>query len=120
MRFIRLLLANQIACIFRSNDNTRYHNFFFNNSIYKTCQTLLHVNIDKEGVGFFSVYLTFCHTIMFMIVVVRRNHLIRMAESINKIESIKTKQCIVTFLKIEKFVLLCLSNQIYCSKKLSP
>ena len=54
MRFICLLLANQIAYIFRSNDNTRYHNFFFNNSIYKKCQTLLHVNIDKgRGGGFF-------------------------------------------------------------------
>ena len=38
--------------------------------------------------------------------VFRRNHLIRLAES--------------TFLKKDRFLLLCLSNQIYCSKKHSP
>ena len=40
----------------------------------------------------------------------RKNHLIRLAELI------KTKRSIVTFLENDKFILLCLSNQIYCSK----
>ena len=42
--------------------------------------------------------------------VFRRNHSIRLAESI------KTKRSIVTFLKSDRFLLLCLSNRIYCSK----
>ena len=46
--------------------------------------------------------------------VFRRNHLIRLAESKKK------KQCIVTFLKNNRFLLLCLSNQIYFSKNIHP
>ena len=45
--------------------------------------------------------------------VFRRNHLIRLAESI------KTKQSIdIIFLKNDRFLLLCLSNQIYWSKNI--
>ena len=43
--------------------------------------------------------------------VFRMNHFIRLAESI------KTKQSIFTFIKNDRF-LLCLSNQIYCSKNI--
>ena len=41
-----------------------------------------------------------------------RNHLIRLAESI------KTKWYIINVLKNDRFLLFCLSNQIYCSKNI--
>ena len=44
--------------------------------------------------------------------VFRRNHLIRLAKSI------KTKRSIVTFLKNDRCLVLCLSKEFYCSKNI--
>ena len=44
--------------------------------------------------------------------VFRRNHLIRLAESI------KIKHCVFAFLQNQRLLFLCLSNQIYCFKNI--
>ena len=85
-------------------ENTKY--------TMSTLDSLSSYYLPDKFIGYIFDLFLFTSRNLGQVEVFRRNHLILLAESI------KTKQPIVTFLKNNRFLLLRLSNQIYCSKNI--